>query len=472
MATRLIIFSLLVISVLSMPLKFQWLFSDILDKDLPNDNAISSNSETAIKILHAYGDLYEYKFNQTLHLLFNTPINPKYLHNITISTRNNSKYYYYIEKACFYENNYSNGNATNIACALDLSTIPKGDYLISYYLYEDILKVDKLTLLTIKESEEKKNKTENIELTGVYTPGVEHKRDQNISLFFKNNENVNISLINSILVYRNRTTYNLSLICLSKDKNNSVLCITDFTNLNSGAYEVILHVYNYTYINASNIINFYINEDKQIQDDIQLIGAYGEAYTKNYSLILLEFNKKVLLSDFNLFILRDNKTNYDYYLNYTKPAFYNSTSSLDLLFDFRNIPKGLYFIGFVYKNKKYISNITLNVKGNEEEIISENELLNIYHNFEGNKDNQIAYFSFYGKNMSNHLAYIVLSDDYSRINVLQTLDCISVVSDLNTYDLRCRLNLTYVSKGAYTVSEYYINNQHYNTKKKINVIVQ
>ena len=472
MTTRLIIFSLLVISALSMPLKFQWLLSDILDKDLLNDNAISNDSETAIKILHAYGDLYEYKKNQTLHLLFNTPINPKYLKNITISTRNSSKYYYYIENGCFYENNYSNGSAENIVCVLDLSTIPKGDYLISYYLYEDILKVDKLTLLTIKESEEKKNKTENVELTGVYTPGVEHKRDQNISLFFKNNENVNISLINSILVYRNRTTYNLSLICLSKDKNNSVLCITDFTNLNSGAYEVILHVYNYTYINASNIINFYINEDKQIQDDIQLIGAYGEAYTKNYSLILLEFNKKVLLSDFNLFILRDNKTNYDYYLNYTKPAFYNSTSSLDLLFDFRNIPKGLYFIGFVYKNKKYISNITLNVKENEEEIISENELLNVYHNFERNKDKQIAYFSFYGKNTSNYLAYIVLNDNYSRINVLQTFDCISVHNDINKYDLKCKLNLTYVDAGNYSVSEYYINNQHYYTKKKINVIVQ
>ena len=96
----------------------------------------------------------------------------------------------------------------------------------------------------------------------------------------------------------------------------------------------------------------------------------------------------------------------------------------------------------------------------------------VYHNFIGNKDNQIAYFSFYGKNVSNYLAYIVLSDEYSRINVLQTFDCISFKINLDKYDLRCLLNLAYVNKGAYTVSEYYINNQHYNTKKKINVFVQ
>ena len=469
MLTRLIIFSLLSISILSMPLRFDWILSDISDIDFSDNNEPSINSEFAIKILQAYGDLYEYKNNQSLHLLFNIPINPKYLKNITISTRNNSKFYYYIEKGCFYENNFSNGNVTNIVCVLDLSTIPKGDYLINYYYYENIRKVDKLALLTIKENEEKKNETAKMELIGVHSPGIEHKRAQNISLFFKNNENININLINKIIIYKNRTSYNLSLSCLSKEKNNSVLCITDFTNLNSGFYEVILYQYNYTYINSSILINFYINEDKQA-NDIKLIAAYGEAFTKNFSLITLLFNRNVLLSEFNLFILRDSKTNYDYYVNYTNPKIYKNSSSLDVLFDFRDIPKGLYYIRFVYRNKTYISNITLNVK--EKEIYDEAELLDVYHNFIGNKDNQIAYFSFYGKNMSNYLAYIVLSDEYSRINVLQTFDCISFKINLDKYDLRCFLNLTYVNKGAYTVSEYYINNQHYNTKKKINVFVQ
>lgn len=468
MFIRLILLPLLLISILSMPLRFDWVFPD---KDLSNNNNISYNFDTAVKILHAYGDLYEYTNNQSLHLLFNTPINPKYLNNITISTRNNSKFYYYIEKGCFYENNYSNGNVTNIVCILDLSIIPKGDYLINYFYYENIKKVDKLTLITIKENEEKKkNETGKVELIGVYSPGIEHKRDQNISLFFKNNENVNISLINSILIYKNRTSYNLSLFCLSKEKNNSVLCITDFTNFNSGSYEVIFFEYNYTYMNASNLIKFNINEDKQIKDDLKLIAVFGEAYSKNMSLITLVFNKDVLPSDFSLFILRDNKTNYDYYVNYTEPKIYNFSLSLNLLFDFREVPKGLYYIRFFYKNKLYISNITLNIK--EKEIISENELLSVYHNFEGNKDNQIAYFSFYGKNISNYLAYIVLSDEFSRINVLQTFDCKIVNIDLYEYDLRCKLNLTYVNKGAYTVSEYYINNQHYFTKERINVIVQ
>lgn len=469
MLSRLIIFPFILISILGMPLRMDLLLSDI---DLSNNNAPLTKSEAAIKIFQVYGDLYEYKNNQSLHLLFNTPINPKYLNNITISTRNNSNFYYYIDRGCFYENNYSNGNVTNIVCTLDLSNIPKGDYLINYFYYENIRKVDKLTLITIKEDEDKKkNETEKIELIGIYSPGIEHRRDQNISLFFKNNENVNISLIKSMLIYKNSTSYNLSLFCLSKEKNNSVLCITDFTNLNSGSYEVIFYEYNYTYINASsNLIKFYINEDKQIKDDINLISIYGEAYTKNFSLITLVFNKNVLPSDFKLFILRDTKTNYDYFVNYTNPEI-NNNSSINILFDFRDIPKGLYYIKFVYKNKIYISNITLNIK--EREIISENELLNVYHNFIGNEDNQIAYFSFYGKNTSDCLAYIVLSDEYSRINVLQTFDCqFANNNDLFKYDLRCKLNLTYVNKGAYTVSEYYINNQHYYTKKNINVIVQ
>ena len=99
-------------------------------------------------------------------------------------------------------------------------------------------------------------------------------------------------------------------------------------------------------------------------------------------------------------------------------------------------------------------------------------MLEVYHNFKSNKDNQIAYISFAGTHASNYLAYIVLNDGYSKINVLQTIDCNTISSTLNGFDLKCIFNLTYVDQGNYTLTEYYINNKHYNTKTLIKIIVQ
>ena len=159
---------------------------------------------------------------------------------------------------------------------------------------------------------------------------------------------------------------------------------------------------------------------------------------------------------------------YRYYVNFTIHRIYNT--SMNISFDLTNVPKGDYNVLFYYSRKNYTTNITLNVK--EKEILSENELIDIYHNFKRNKDNQVAYFSFYGRIKTNFLAYIVLSNNYSKINVLQTKGCTIISSDAYGYDLKCNLNLTYVNEGKYTISEYYINNQHYNTKKDIIVIVQ
>ena len=202
-----------------------------------------------------------------------------------------------------------------------------------------------------------------------------------------------------------------------------------------------------------------------------LISIYGDAYSNATSLFKLIFNKDVNVNYFSRFYLTDIKPylSYAYYLNF---SFYKNeyNKSVDCLFDFKRVPIGSYLLNFIYKNKTYPTNLTLTVK--ETEIIAENDLLDVYSNFKKKKNNQTAYFSFNGRNRNKNLAYIVLKNEYSNIYVLQTFDC--KITDYNSisFDLKCNINLTYVEEGKYSISEYYINNEHYYTKKNINVIVQ
>ena len=452
--------SLLSISFLIMPFNINKFLS--IEKNNSSNDTLSN-----LKIIYVYGDLYEHDRNATLHLLVNNPINPLILSNISIITRDFFKMYA-LNTHCFYENNSFYEEVTNIKCILDLNEIQKGDYFINSFYYNSTLVINNYTLITVKEHEEEKkdNKTEKIELMNVYTNGYENMSYQNISLFFKE-DNVNIDLIKSMsIIGINESKKKVNLMCLFKEMNSSVLCLANFSNVYSGFYYVKLLEYNYSNINVSNDIRFYIMK-KKIEEELKLLYAYGEAYTNNSSLFNLKFNKNVTPYDFQDFFLIDTKSNISYYLNYSLSK-RDVNASIDILFHFYNESKGYYTLNFVYKNKTYLTNITLRV--NEKEIFLENELLEVYHNFKSNRDNQTAYFSFAGTHVSNYLAYIVINDGFSKINVLQTLDCNTISSSINGFDLRCQLNLTHVDKGNYTVSEYYLNNQHYNTKKIINII--
>jgi hypothetical protein len=208
---------------------------------------------------------------------------------------------------------------------------------------------------------------------------------------------------------------------------------------------------------------------KPVEEDIKLLYFSGEAY-KNISHLHLTFNKNVSPHDLDFYLTDYHKSYLTFPMYHSYCRAYNTSIECD--FDFSVIPKGIYNIDYYYKQKKYETNITIEVK--EREILSENDLVEVYHNFKRYRDNQIAFFSFHGRNPSKNLAYIVLNDGYSKINVLQTFECITNNFDYDEsqYDLKCKLNLTYVGEGKYSVSEYYINNQHYYTKNKINIIVQ
>ena len=439
------------------------------NKEIKNDKNPTTDNITNIKILYSYGDLYEYKKNQTLHLYVNIPINPRLLTNITFITRNKSKLYH-PKTECFYINNFSYDKVTSLDCILDLSYIGKGDYFIYYFYYNNINIYDNITLITIKESEEKKkeNISEGVDLIGVLNDGYEYSKYQNITLFFKNN-NININLITNITILNeNKRRFGVPLECLYKGLNDSVFCLADFSIIPADNYKIEFLLYNYEPYTTPFDIWFNIHKIRPKEEVPKLLYVSGEVY-KDFPNLKLVFNKEVNPKDFNFYLRDFEKLNLQFNLYYINCNAYNT--SMECQFNFTYIPKGLYYFNYYYKSKKYETNITIDVK--EKEILTENELIEVYHNFKRYKDNQIAFFTFYGKNPSNNLAYIVLNDGYSRINVLQTLGCKMINYDNieYQYDLKCILNLTYVNDGKYTVSEYYINNKHYYTKNKIDIIV-
>jgi len=484
---RLLFFSILSLSIFSIPLplkekitKYKH-FNNINFKNytnmtnsttnrtptnISNSNLTNITNITYVKILFTYGDLYEYKMNQSLHLVMNTSVNPLEITNLTFLEMNKSKLYK-PRTRCFYESNVTYRNVTDVNCILDLNDMKNGDYLISYFHYKNKRIYDNYTLIRIKEKK-KDNKTEKIELIDVAFTSNLYSEYQSLILFFSNN-NTNSRLINGIGIYNYHVSRHFELNCLKKGRNNSVICPVNFSNIDTGYYNVMYYEYNHSFYNASKYISFYVfKKSEPIQEDLKLLGIYGEAFSKIISNLSLVFNKNVNPNNFSAFYLIDRKSMYRYYVNFTIHRTYNT--SMNISFDLTNVPKGDYNVLFYYSRKNYTTNITLNVK--EKEILSENELIDIYHNFKRYKDNQVAYFSFYGRIKTNFLAYIVLSDSYSKINVLQTKGCTIISSDAYGYDLKCNLNLTYVNEGKYTISEYYINNQHYNTKKDIVVIVQ
>ncbi len=150
---RLLFFSILSLSIFSIPLplkekitKYKH-FNNIYFKNytnitnsttnrtptnISNSNFTSISNITYVKILFAYGDLYEYKMNQSLHLVMNTSVNPLEITNLTFLELNKSKLYK-PRTRCFYENNVTYRNVTDVNCILDLNDMKKGDYLISYF---------------------------------------------------------------------------------------------------------------------------------------------------------------------------------------------------------------------------------------------------------------------------------------------------------------------------------------------------
>ena len=429
-----------------------------------NTYYFNTTNYTNISILYAYGELYEYKRNQTLHLVVNTPINPTELYNITLINRNRTKFYM-TQTICFHDNNFAYGNVTSLQCILNLEFLGKGDYFIDYFYYRYSKIYDTKTMISVQESEEKKkdNKTQEIELIFANTTGYEHMPNQTVELFFKNN-NTDARLINGIEIFNNFRKYYLKLDCRSNNGSIFISCMTDFSLLDFGLYNISSLVYDYSFIYPKSYLTLYITPSSY---DLELINITGEAYTKNISSVFLVFNHNISYHDFTNVTFE--KEGWPFYINYSiYPSKYENI--IECLLDLRNVPKGNYSINIYYRNRLCRSKVFLFVR--ERDIKLESHLIEVYHNFKKYNTSQIAYFSFIGNKISSDLYFVVLKDENNRKYALNTEKCTAIQNNDIQYDLRCKLNLAYVNSGKYTISEYYLGDQLYEVNKPISLIAQ
>lgn len=472
LTSKVLVFSLVIISILSTPSSIKdFIYNN--RSNYTNKTSIQYNKNNTIRILEVYPNLYEYKRNQTIYLYMNTPIYPKFLTNITLTSKYRSNYYY-PETECTYENNLAHGKVMTIKCNLDLTYMSKGDYYIQYFLYNYEPIYDGETSIEI-QGEKRENHTDKIVLTGIDAMPYEYSINQNFTFYFNITEIVNIYYMRSITFKNgNGTLFNIDLKCNYKD-SLAVYCLGDFEFIPASDpdyYYLLYLTYGNDSIYPYNEMKFKVIS-KPVVKDLKLLYVYGDAYL-NQSYLNMTFNKRPNSNNIR-FDLRDTKIQ-----NKTTPLYhsdcYTLNTTLNCLFYFLNTSEGLYTIDYYYTEynitKYYVTNITLDVKDRGK--YDESELLDVYHNFKRFKNNQTAFFSFYGQNKTSNLQYIVLRDENSRINVLQTYDCqlIRYYNNDDKYDIKCVLNLMNVNRNNYVVSEYYINNQHYYAKNKIDIVVQ
>jgi hypothetical protein len=276
--------------------------TDYNNKTEPKNN--TDNTTTNVKILYSYGDLYEYKREQILHLYVNVPIIPYLLTNITFITRNRSRLYR-PQMNCSYEKYYEYGKVSSLKCYIDLSYMSKGDYFIHYFFYDRQRFDDQYTLITIKGDEKKEeNKTAKVELIGILSRGYEYSKNQNITLFFNNNA-TNLKLISYLNISNSRNvSFPVPLECLFKEINNSVFCLADYSLVPSDYYKVQNLIYNYSALYPLYNIWFDVynkTKPKPVEEDIKLLYFSGEAY-KNFSYLRLTFNKNASSYDFDFYL--------------------------------------------------------------------------------------------------------------------------------------------------------------------------
>lgn len=491
MFTRFIIFSLLAFSIFSTPLfstryvmarpnKYYSISLNItnstnntnhanpVNKNETNKNSTNYNyktNNTGIQIYNVTGLLYEYKKNQTLFIILNSIIYPKMFRNMTLRAKNDSKLYF-PDSFCY---NYKDDNNYTdiIACNIDLSLVPKGDYLIEFFIYNYTIIYDRSTTIKILGENKPDNKTQNIELLYIDSNIYEKSNNQNVTLIFKNN-NTYPKLIKGLTIYKNRNiTFYVPLTCKDRGLNNSILCLANFSSIESGKYFVMYLEYNYKFINITRNISLNIYpKSKPIEDDLRLLKIIGEAYNNKPILLNLVFNKNVDVKYFSRFSLYDVRpeSSIMYQPWFTFKSQGSNSSNVECYFNFSRMNAGTYYLGFTYQNKTYATNVTIIIKEYEE---TDSELLNIYSNFKCNITNQIAYFVLSGKRKTN-LLYVIFSNGA----VIQPYDCKIVNDDYSKYDLRCNVDLLNVNPGKLDVFAYYINGKHYQTNKNITVFVQ
>ena len=432
---------------------------------------------SSILVKNINGILYEKLPNQLLEITINANccIQPEEFGNLTFIENKNHSKLYFIKSLCINENEALYN--WKFFCNLDLTNVPFGRYTIDSEYHHDMFYYKGNFSIDVKREKERKDSV--IELLQLHSKIYENLDFQNFTLSLYGKE-IDSSYIEKLLLKNGKNFFIIPVRCMQGHFIDAY-CIGNFDGIKSGILYVYGLQYDALFYNLSdNKIYFNIYEKEDLVSKISLLDIQGTGYYNEISSFTLYFNGRVDIKLFERFGLRNVNGLQDYRVNcMDNETFGEISNSIHCTFILKGIPIGKYILNYLYQNEYYESIAVLEIKNrknenededeNENENVSiENKLLNFYGNLRSNKNIEYAFFSFNGKRNIN-LAYIVLTDENKRKNVLQIFDCKIVDYSNDEFDLKCVLDLSYVSEGKYTLTEYYINNQHYNANIGVNV---
>jgi len=428
---------------------------------------------SSVLVKNITGTLYEKLPNQLLEITFNADwgVQPEEFSNFTFIENKNHNKIYFAQSLCINENEAL--YYWKFFCVLDLTNVPSGRYTI----YSENLKYMFFEYgnFSIDVKGEKDRKKSVFELLQLHSKIYANLDFQNFTLSLYGKE-IDSSYIEKLVL---KTGKNFSIIPVRCIQGHFIdaYCIGNFDGIKSGRYNAYGLQYDSLFYNLSiHEIYFNIYEKEDLVNKISLLDIQGIGYYNEKSSFTLYFNGKVDIKQFERFGLRNVNGLQDYNVNcMDNETFGGLSNSINCTFSLEGIPIGKYILNYIYQDYYYESIAVLEIKkrkneneDEDENVFTENKLLNFYGNLKSNKNIEYAFFSFSGKRNIN-LAYIVLTDENKRKNVLQIFDCKIVDYTNDEFDLKCVIDLSYVSEGKYTLSEYYINNQYYIASIGVNV---
>ena len=422
------------------------------------------------------GILYEKLPNQLLEITINDNccIQPEKFSNFTFIENKNHRNIYFVHSLCINENEAL--RHWKFFCILNLTDVPSGRYTIYSVYYEDMFFYKGNFSIDIREKDINIDRKDSIiESLELHSKIYEKLDFQNFTLSLYGKE-IDSSYIEKLVLKSGQNYFIIPVRCMQGHFIDAY-CVGNFDGIKSGINFVYGLQYDGLFYNLSvHHIYFNIYEKEDLVNKISLLDIQGIGYYNERSSFTLYFNGRVDIKHFERFGLRNVNGLQDYNVNcMDNETFGEVTNSIHCSFILEGIPIGKYILNYIYQNEYYESIAVLeikqrkseNEKENEnenekenEKVLNENKLLNFYGNLKSNKNIEYAFFSFSGKRNIN-LAYIVLTDENKRKNVLQIFDCKIVDYSDDEFDLKCVIDLSYVSEGKYTLTEYYINNQHY-----------
>jgi hypothetical protein len=279
-----------------------------------------------------------------------TKINPSDIKQVIIN-QENGKDIYITQLKCYYKKEIH--SKYFVKCAIDLSNVPSGLYIIIMLIYNNRhYAIHHMLPFLVQEDDSDKP----LELLEVYTNITEYKYCQKIKLLFSKRLQILYTSYRIMFSNDRDEKFNIPLTCDYGPSMRLFECEGNFDKIRAGKY-LISEIFSYG-ATVYPTKNFYLNVKATKETKLELLSIKGKI-NQRWSLLNLIFNKEINAGSISKFSLYNETLLYDLYtLNINQI----SETTISANFDFTHIPKGGYYLGMLYKGDEYIfSDIFLNI---------------------------------------------------------------------------------------------------------------